>query len=340
MNALLLLNLALQAPDVALDARTRRTEGVYELSLSGRLRGAPPDGSVGLRFHRIVHRAAWDEGRIETVVLEDGPSRVAPLSRGAFSHAERFEAPGEIELRVVVDGHAEPIRRTVRVGTTADLLAATAAALQRIEEAIAELEAVVEDAMTACSEAGVEARTARDVRRRAERRLARVRSAAEKTGLGAAGGALGALASDVEGALTARLDGRPACRWMSGLSNRTFRLEEAAEYVERLRALAQREARLVRIRAVGTLLEEVTAAITAGEARRFDRLEASVRKTLEAIRAIGDDVLTGPVDDLERLLDLGAAALVCEMGAGECWSDHAEASAERMQAVESELRNP
>lgn len=340
MSAFLFLALAQQAPDAVIEARTRRTEGVFELSVSGRVRGAPPEGSVGLRFHRVAHRADWDQGTIETAVLEDGTGRVAPLSRGAFSHAERFEAPGEVELRVAVEGSTEPIRRTLRVGSAADLLAWTRAALQRLESALAELEAVADEAMAACSEAGLDSRAARDLRRRAERRLAKVRGAAEKTGLSAAGGALAALASDVEGALTARLDGRPACRWMSSLSNRTFRLEEMAEYAERLRSLALREARLMRIREVAGLLEEATAAIAAGGARHFDRVQASVRKNLEAIRDLGDEVLAGPADDLERLLELGSAALVCEMGGGEDWGGHAEAAAERLQAIETELRNP
>ena len=339
MSVLLLL--ALQSPELDLDARTRRTEGVYELSLRGRLRGVPSEGSVGLRFHPVVHRAAWTEGTIETVPLEDGPSRVAALSRGRFSHAERFDAPGEVELRLVVDGQAEPLRRRVWVGSTADLAAASAAALKRIEEAVAVLEAVAEEALAACSEGGTEARIARDVRRRAERRLAGVRGAAEKAGLSAAGGALSALASDVEGALTARLDGRPACRWMSSLSNRTFLLEEIGEYAEALRALARREASLVRLRAVAALQDEVASAIGAGQTRPYEGLQRSVRKGLEALRSLGDERLAEPIDDLERLLELGSAALVCEMeGAGDDWRDHVDASAERLQAIESALRRP
>lgn len=338
MSAFLLLALALQAPDAAIDARTRRTEGIYELTVNGRLRGAPPEGSVGLRFHRVVHRASWDDGAIETVVLEDGPGRAAAHRRGAFSHAERFDAPGEVELRLLADGFAEPARRTLRVGSTADLVAASAAGLKKIETAVAEIERVVEETLQASSEGGVEARRARDVRRKAERRLAAVRSLGEKAWLNAAGGALSALASDVEGALTARLDGRPACRWMSSLTERTFRLEETAEYVERLRDLAVREARLIRVREIAALQADTAAGIEAGDVRRFERLQAVVRKGLEALRSAEDGALAESLDDLDRLLDLGAAALMCDMGAPEDWEAFAAAAAERLQELESTLR--
>ena len=327
-NAVWVLLLVAQDPELGLDARTKRAGTEWELTLSGTLRGAADGVSVGLRFHRMTRRANWEDRTIETAPSEDGPGRAAIVDQGRFTHVERFDAPGEVEVRFLID--AAEVRRTVRVGTPGDVVGAVNAASKRIDDALRDLAVLAEHAGRAADK--------RELRRRLDRAVESAGKASDSTGLPAAAGALRSLAADVEAAVAAILEDRPLCRWISNLSGQSFCLEDAAAFIEGIEALASRERGLALLGELESSRRAAVEAVFALDKKRWNRGLHAARQAIEALRRASDDRLAGITDETEALLALGESALACEGGTEPEFRERHEALTAKSAALERELR--
>lgn len=327
-NAMWLLALLAQDPELGLDARSRRAGTEWELTLAGTLRGAADGASVGLRFHRVTRRANWEDRSIETAPSDDGPGRAATLERGRFAHVERFDAPGEVEVRVLLD--AGEVRRSVRVGTPGDVAGSVHAASKRIDDALRDLAALAELAGRGAEK--------RELRRSLDRAAESARKASDSPGLPAAAGALRSLAADVEAAVAAMLEDRPLCRWISNLSGQSFCLEDAPAFIEGIEELASRERGLALLGELEAARRAAVDAVFASDRKRWNRGLHAARQAIEALRRAADERLAGVVDGTEALLGLGESAMACEGGTDPEFRERHEALTAACEALERELR--
>jgi hypothetical protein len=337
-NAVWMLALLAQDAELGLDARTRRVGAEYELTITGRVRGQAEGATVGLRFHRITRRANWEDRTIETAPSEEGPGRAALVEEGRFAHVERFDAPGDVEVRFLVDGAEAPLRRVLRVGSPGDVVGAVNAASKRIDDAARDLVALV-DAAERCPEDGTpEAKRKQELRRRLAKAMESAGRAADSAALPAAAGVLRALAADVEAAVVARLEDRPLCRWISNLSGQSFCLDDARAYLEGVEDLASRERSLALLGELESSRAAAADAVFASDKRRWNRAVHAARQALDAVRRAADRRLADLPAEVEEFLHVAEAAMACEGAVEVDFRDRHEALAAKAAGLERELR--
>lgn len=281
MTAFMILLAATQTGEVELRVRTVRRGGKFDLEISGRggaLRGLD---LVGLRFRRIGNRAAWGTGAIESRAEGREWGRCAPVTRGRFRHRERFEAPGEIEIRLVTGDGREEAARRVTVGSPADV-----ARVVRRESA--DLERWIARAESLAADADGDVRDGRSrVPLKGLERLSLSLSDGAPSQLGATSRALRTWVDDFTCATECAGAGEEWGVALSGLSGGPVEPDHAGELLEEIAELFRRERALVLTRAV----------------MRDPSLESAVlRQTLEGLDPQTVETLrSGDVEQLQRL---------------------------------------
>jgi hypothetical protein len=337
-NAVLVLGMLAQDLEAGLDARWKRADAEYELTVTGKPRGLAEGATVGLRFHALTNRADWESRRIETAPQEDGPGRVAIVSAGAFSHAERFAAPGEVEVRFLFDGLEGPVVRRFRVGSAGDVVGAARMAARRIEQAVTEIAGLVEAGERFAEIECPNGRSKLELRRRLARAQDAVRRAVESSGLPASAEVVRAIGADVEAAILAILDERPLCRWISNLSGKSFSLGEAREYLDGAEAIAARELRLTLLGELDSARVGVQAAVASGDRRLWNRAAHAAGQAVETVRRAGDEELGRLAVELEEFLPVAESAMQCESAMSGEYRERHEALSEKSAALEQGLR--
>jgi hypothetical protein len=337
-NVLWMLALMAQDAELGLDVKTRRTGTEYELSIAGRIAGAADGTTVGLRFHRLTRRARWEDRAIESAVEEDGPGRAAALEQGRFTHVERFDAPGEVEVRFIVDGADAPVRRQLRVGTPGDVVGAAQAAAKRIDDALRALAVLAEEAGRCPEEGAVGAKRKQELRRLLAKAREVAGRAVDGVALPAAAGALKCLAADIDAAVSAHLEDRPLCRWISNLSGASFCLEDAAGYLEGVEDLALRERSVVLLGELESARTAAAEAAMGSDRKRWNRSLHAAKQAVEAARRAADPRLGNLPDEVETFLGVAEAAMTCENAAEAGFRELHQELSEKVSILDRALR--
>lgn len=344
METLLALAVAMQDPDLAVQGRVRRRGGEYELTLAGRGKSLEEDMTVGLRFHPVTRRLSWEDRRIETFTPEEAAAgRSVAVKKGGFAHVERFAAPGEVEVRILLEKEgrepAAPIVRTFRLAPGHDVVEAVERDLREIGRAGEGLLALLEEGEGILDAPCGAGRRGREYRAKLARRIAGWRETLSRNALAASAAAFVRLVDDVEGTAHS-----PCVRPLSSLSGRPFHLEETAAYLEGIREAMEREAAIAVAGEIEAVRAEAVAVARAGDARAWDRAEASFRKTIDALRAFlapregakGESLLSRTED----LLQVAAAAVACPGSVGMQLEEQQESLACAIREFEEEKRIP
>lgn len=237
-------------------------------------------GTGTLEFRRRVNR--FEDGRLVSATSDEAVARTVD---GA--HVETFDRPGPVEIKATsADGKV--FEASVRAGSAASVVAWARAGVKRITAAAEGL------------------RELNPKSERAKRRLAAWRAAGEASELPAAGQALKALAGDVEHALAREGP------MLSGMDGRAFTLESLPERCAALIALAERERDLVILDALGGLIEEAHALALGGDARRWARAEAKLRRSRDHFAEAAGERLSDVLAKTLELIEIGSAECLDE----------------------------
>ena len=346
METLLVLAVALQDPDLAVQGRVRRRGGEYELTLAGRGKSLEEGATVGLRFHPVSRRLAWDDRSIGVFTpVEAAAGRVAEAKKGAFTHVERFAAPGSVEVRILIEREGkpalEPIARTFRLAPGSEVAEAVDAGLAELERAGDGLLALLEEGEGILDAPCGAGRRGRDYRARVERRVAGWRESMSKSALPAAAEAFTRLIGDVETSVHS-----PCVRPLSSLSGRPFHLEETSAYLEGIREAMEREAKLVVAGELESIRAEAVGLARAGDGRAWDRAEGSIRKSLDALRSFlgkrewASGRFAELLDQTVDVVQMAASAVGCPGSSGLELEERQEALGGAIRALEQEMTGP
>jgi hypothetical protein len=349
MTTILALVLACQDSETAVQARVRKGAEGYEVTIRGR-GGALEEGAVvRLRFRRIVHRVDWEHGRIETGPDEHGWDRSAPVESGAFAHRESIAVPGEFEVEVRAGGPG-PVTRLFRLGQGADLVAAVRSAEQRIEAAVGTARELLEELESALEAPAGAARKAKDLRRRATRRIAAWREVAEGAVLSASAGLLSAVLTDLEAAIDCAAGGKPCEGVVSSVTGLPFTTSQARAHLDRIAEVSVRERALVVVRGAAGLREEIGRAAESGCPYAWSRVESHAERALAEFRQALEELPCGPLDEtapaMIELIEgtgayfgLAASMVHCPNSAGGSLEERLRSIEESSDRVERALRS-
>jgi hypothetical protein len=232
-------------------------------------------GTGTVEFRRRVNR--FEDGRLVGATSDEGVTRTVE-----GTHTETFERPGPVEIKAT-SSDGKVFEASVRAGSAASVVAWAKAGVKRITAAAEGL---------------------RDLNlkgERAKRRLAAWRTSGESSELPAAGQALKELAGDVEHALASE------CPMLSGMDGRAFKLESLPERCAALIALAERERDLVILDALAGLADEAHALALGGDARRWARAEARLRRSREHLAEGAGERVSDVLAKTLELIELGSA---------------------------------
>jgi hypothetical protein len=314
METLVALAFVMQDPDLVVQGRVRKRGGEYELTLIGRGASLPEGATVGLRFHPVERRLAWGDRSIETRVPDEAAAgRSLEIRKGGFTHVERFAAPGEVEVRILLREDAAPVVRKFRLASSPETAGAIERDLAEIERAGEGLLALLEEGEGILDAPCGAGRRGREYRAKVERRAAAWREAMSRSSLSASAEAFSRLVGDVEVAAHA-----PCSRPLSALSGEPFDLEETSAYLEGIREAMAREARLVIAGEFEAIRAEAGTLARLGDAGRWDRAAAEFRRGLEAFGGIGrfEAEIAELSGRAEEYLQHCASAVVCPGSVG------------------------
>ena len=151
INALLLLSLLCQDPEVSVNGRGRRQDGEYELTVSGKGKGLRDHEIVSLKFRRFENRVAWDDRVLTTQPVDDEAARTAVVEKQEFVHQEKFPTAGEVEVVLGLgrpeDGASEArtIQRIFRIASPAETAHAIGADAKGFDAALRGVRSLLED---------------------------------------------------------------------------------------------------------------------------------------------------------------------------------------------------
>ena len=333
--AALLLAAALQGPDLDLEASSRKREGAFELRFAGKGPALRGHDLVGLRFHRRVNRADWNDRSISTAPLAEPWGRCAHVREGAFVHRERFRAPAEVEVRVILDGKGPDFLRIVRVGAGADVALHLARNVRKASEALASLRELGPETASLLERKRGSKRRARSLIDSLERRRIGMKEEEETTLLTASVGALLEVVADLQQAAEVVGSGKRGGEMRLTLSGEIVSSGAIKACLDGIEEILARERDLVLVQAISAVCDEIASAPPAGRgaSRTRRRLESSVRTLARAAGSFGDsEVRTAagstPADlvaGVEEYLNITMNAAVCP-GLGEpglngrhCW---------------------
>ncbi len=346
METLMALAVVLQDPDLSVQGRVRKRGGEYELTLVGRGKSLEDGATVGLRFHPVSRRLAWEDRSIGAFTpAEAAAGRSAAVRKGAFTHVERFDAPGTVEVRILIEREGkpplDPIVRTFRLAPGSEVAGAVEADLAELERSGEGLLALLEEGEGILDAPCGAGRRGREYRIKLERRVASWREAMSRSALPAAAEAFARLVGDVETAAYS-----PCVRPLSSLSGRPFHLEETAGYLEGIREAMAREARIVIAGEIEAVRAEVVALARVGDSRAWDRAEGPIRKSLDALRGLlskrewASEKSVELLDRTDELVRMAASAVVCPGSAAMELEERQESLACAIQEFEEEIAVP
>ncbi len=296
MTTILALVLVCQDPGAAVQGRVRKGDGEHELAIRGRSAELEEGSEVRLRFRRIVNRVDWERGRIETGPAEASWDRSAPVESGMFFHRETIAVPGEIQVEIRA-GESGPITRVFRVGQGSDLAVAVRRGAQRIEASLGAARDLLEELEAVLEPPGMAARRAKDLRRRAQRRIAAWREEAGGSALSASAGLLSGVISDLEAAIDCAAGGRPCEGVVSSVSGMPFSTAQARGHLDQVEAVLLRERALFVVRGAAVLREEIVRAAASGCPFAWSRVESQAGTSLAAFRQAVEDLSCAPLGD-------------------------------------------
>jgi len=342
METLLALALVVQDPDLAVQGRVRKRGGEYELTLVGRGKSLEEDMTVGLRFHPVARRLDWESRSIGTFTPEEAAAgRCAPVKRGAFTHVERFAAPGVVEVRILLEkegkGPIAPIVRTFRLAPGSEVAEALESDLKELARAGEGLLTLIEEGEGILDAPCGAGRRGREYRLKLERRVAGWREAMSRISLPAAAEAFARLAGDVESAAHS-----PCVRPLSSLSGRPFFVEETPAYLEGIREAMERETMIIVAGELEAIRAEAVALARVGDSRGWNRAEASLRKSLDALRGpvARNGKLASILARTDEIVQLAASAIVCPGSVGMQLEDQQESLEASIREFQEEMTIP
>jgi hypothetical protein len=279
MQAWLAALVAVQDGDVSFSARTRKSGAEIELTVTASGRGLADGMEARIRFHKLLRRFDWEQGRFVVTAEEEAPLRSARVNEGRLEFTERFPAPALVEGRLEMDGRLW--RRVWRVGGAVESAGSVRAASRRMEQALRMLRSAIEDADVLGGPEELSARRARDLKRRLDWRFGTLREEFSTSPFTAAAEAGRGLIADLEAALELTGSGRPIEGLLSNLGGLPFTWAGARELAGKLEALALQERMLVALDQQESLRASALEAARSGQAAAWSRFEKAARRALE-----------------------------------------------------------
>jgi len=354
INALLLVMAAAQ-DEMTVTGSGHRTDGEYELRISGTGKGLPEHEGVSLRFRRRANRLDWAAGSLGTVAVGDELSRTAPVERNGFVHQERFASPGEVE--VVIGSGDRAIRRVFRLSTLPEEANAIAASAKRFDSALRGVRSLVDDVDATKDEMCPVGRKQAQLQKRIDWRRKAYREEIADSFLAASADALGRLMTDIESAIELERSGKDATSLMFSLSAEAFSWDVARAMIAEIETVSLRERALLTVETLARVTEEIADKVRTGATAGWLRAEKEYSRTIEALFESDQAARTGPIgaayaqaaDESGTTLEslIGQARAVVKSAAGcvggamaddAAFADQAKSLRDRLTAFEHRLR--
>jgi hypothetical protein len=290
INALLLLSLLCQDPEVSVNGRGRRQDGEYELTVSGKGKGLRDQEIVTLKFRRFENRVAWDDRVLTTQPVDDEAARTAVVEKQEFVHQEKFPTAGEVEVVLRLgrpeDGASEArtIQRIFRIASPTETAHAIGADAKGFDAALRGVRSLLEDLEALKREEALPMKRQGRLQKRIDWRKNAYRANIARSFLTASARALGLWMEDVENASELERAGKEPGAMVSLLTGKPFSWAEARSLLAAIEAVSLRERALLIVREVEDFGRDVAASAQAGNAAQWGRLAKEFERVADALQ--------------------------------------------------------
>jgi hypothetical protein len=342
--------------DVAWTVKSRKNGPEFEIVVAGSGPGLRDGRPVGLSFRVPGLHFDWAHGRLEDQLPGEAAPRPVAVIDGRFEHAERWAAPGPVEVRLEREGRTT-VQRRARAGTLSDGASALRTASKRLESDLGVLRGLLDDADRLGSPGEKSDQRARELRKRFEWRLRSVRDGLAESPFRATASTASALLADLDAALDLLSEGRPMHALLSTVDGAEFRWSRARGQEARIERLAVHERALAARDLIEALMAGIVEVEAGGDASAWSRFERILNRAAEDLQALGQDGPSGSMREawealrsqpgtglaesmamLGRLADLAAARLTCPASAGDGFESLTVALAARLARADEEFR--
>jgi len=364
INALLLLSLLCQDPDVSVNGHGRRHDGEYELTVSGKGKGLRDQEIVSLKFRRFENRVAWADRVLTTQPVDDELARTAVVEKQEFVHQEKFPTAGEVEVQIGLgrpeDGASEAraLHRIFRVASLPETAQAIGSDAKGFDAALRGVRSLLEDLEALQHEAAPPMKRQGRLQKRIDWRKNAYRAEVARSFLTASARALTLWTEDVENASELEHAGKEAGTMTSLLTGKPFSWAEARTQLAEIEAVSLRERALLIVRAVEDLGHDIAASAQAGNAARWGRMEKEFDRVVDALQEHDQAFRSAPsgsqyaaLVDLEgatvgglvtqarQYLQAAAGCVHCAPTAGSDFEELGRALMDRAAAFEVRIRS-